>query len=153
MLSRTHSPQKVLPITHNKMHTHSTSGITFLSFQNKEEKSSTLFCFSLFTINLWKTTPSGPSLHTLNLENPHRYDSRPISACFSSFQPFRSPANMTWFGRYSLILVESAQIEAQLARIRGKKEKEKIKCGTDARAATSDSGAAPSQPCSCFIVN
>ena len=31
MLSRTHCPQKVLPITHNKTHTHSTSDIIFLS--------------------------------------------------------------------------------------------------------------------------
>ena len=50
MLSRIHSPQKVLPITYNKTHTHPTSDITPLlsSFQNKKEKSSTLFCFSLY---------------------------------------------------------------------------------------------------------
>lgn len=89
MLSRTHSPQKVLPITHNKTHSHSTSNITCLSspllssFQNKKEKSSTLFCFSLYNQPMenysFMTFTSYPeSSESLVF----RHVSRPILACF-----------------------------------------------------------------------
>ena len=57
-------------------------------------------------------------------------------------------------GQYDLILVELAQIEVESARIRGKKKRSNAApTGEQPRWATSDSGAAPSQPCSCFIVN
>ena len=70
-----------------------------------------------------------------------------FKANFGLFQPFQSPADMTRFWPNQPGL---ARIEAESARIREKKKK-KLRRGTDARATTSDSGAAPSQPRPCFL--
>ena len=90
---------------------------------------------------------------------PH---SKPISAVptwfkadFRRFNPFRlfwSPIDMTWFGQYGLILAEWARFDVNRSRVNAnwakstrirekiiiKKNKKKLRHGTDSRAATSD---------------
>ena len=77
---------------------------------------------------------------------------------------FRSPANMTRFGLYGPILVESAQFGTNRCKSKPSqcKSEGKKKAQTrhrragnrvgrhTPRQATSDSSAAPSQPCQCF---
>ena len=86
-------------------------------------------------------------------------DSRPISAVFGLFWPFRSSADTTWYGRYGRILAELARFganRAESAWIRGKKKKaaqtRHRRAGNRvSHRAMSDSGAAPSQPLPCFL--
>ena len=86
-----------------------------------------------------------------------RLDSRPISAVFGLFRPFWSSADTTWYGRYDRILAELARFganQAESAWIRGKKVAQMRHRRTSnrvSRRATSDSGAAPSQPLLCFL--
>ena len=88
-----------------------------------------------------------------------RLDSRLISAVFGLFRPFRSSADTTRYGRYGWILAELARFGANRAEpawIRGKKKKvaqmRHWRAGNRvSHRATSDSGAAPSQPLPCFL--
>ena len=150
MLSRTHSPQKVLPITHNKTHTHSTSNITLLSSPLSKTKKKNLPLYeerNVFSAS-FKVPSSSFTKHAhgkLLLQDLHfiPWLRRILSGMNQGrFRLVLAVLVVSVSGRYGPILAESARIEAELTRIEPSRceseEKKKLRRGTDALAAVSD---------------
>ena len=140
MLSRTHCPQKVLPITHNKTHTHSTSDITFLSSPLLFPKQKRKIFHSFLFLSLYNQPMENYSFWTFT---SYLESGESSSIWFmADFGLFRFVSTVLVSGQYDSIRpirLDFGRISANWSRVgmNLRKKKKKIKRGIDVRAAAS----------------